>query len=140
MNGSRPAAPLGGGNRPRNPARTPNPNFTPPPQLANLAVVRGQVTPGGVNGTAVSVRESSGTVLTITAPTTVRVSRSTPVDASALATEQCIAAQGRRSSNGAVAARSIAIVPAGPSGCFSGGGFGGPPGGQPQGGTSGGNA
>ena len=109
-------------------------------------MVRGQVTPGGVNGTAVSVRETVvGTVLTITVPTTVRVSRSTPVDASALATGQCIAAQGTRSSNGAVAARSIAIVPAGPSGCFSGGGFGGrgsggPPGGQPQGGTSGGNA
>ena len=116
---------FGGGGR-----RTPNPNVTPPPQAANFARVSGQVTSGGVNGTSVSVKEATGTVVTMTIPTTVRVRKSDAVSGSALSTGQCVSAFGSKSSSGTVAARVLTILPAGPNGCFSrgsgsGGGFGG---------------
>ena len=114
-------------------SRTPNPNFTPPPQAANLGRANGLVT--AVSGTAVTVQLNSGGSITITVPTTVRVSRVDTVDVSALQTGECVAAVGAKDSAGVVAARSLTIVPAGPSGCFTGGrggGFGGGGGGGGQ--------
>ena len=113
----------GGGGGPR---RSPNPSFTPNPAFANRAVVRGVVTPGGVNGTSVTVQETNGTSMTISVPTTVRITTTQTATSSDLQTGECILATGQRQSSGAVSARSLDIVPAGPSGCFSGGGgFGG---------------
>ncbi|TMF17661.1 MAG: hypothetical protein E6I33_01155 [Chloroflexi bacterium] len=111
---------------------TANPSFTPPPQAANLGRASGQVTPGGVNGTSVSVKEANGTIVTVMVPTTVRLTRSDMVSISALSTGECVAAAGTKSASGTVTARSLTIVPAGPNGCFTdrgaggfGGGFGG---------------
>lgn len=123
------------------PTRTPSPNRTPPPQAANLGRASGLVT--AVNGTAVTLQEQNGTNVTVTVPTTVRVSKANTVDSSALQTGECVAAAGQKNSSGVVQARSLTIVPAGPSGCFSGGarGFGGRfPGGGLAGGGNGGTA
>ena len=112
----------GGGGAPR----TGNPSFSPRPTPANLGIARGLVT--AVSGTSVTVQQTDGTTVTIAVPTTVRVSKTDTVDASTLQTGDCVAATGTRDSSGAVAARALTIVPAGPSGCFTGGrggGFGG---------------
>jgi len=102
--------------------RTPNPNRTPPPQFANRASVRGMVT--NVSGTTVTVQAAGGTTQTVTVPTTVRVTRSDQVQPSTLRTGDCVLAVGPKAAGGTVSARSISIVPAGPNGCFSGGGSG----------------
>jgi hypothetical protein len=109
-----------------NPARSPRPNASPRP--ANLAFVAGEVT--AVAGTTVTVNSATGGSQTVTVPTTVQVSRSAVAAATDLALHQCIAANGPRDAAGIVAARTVQIVPAGPSGCFTGtgrgfGGFGG---------------
>jgi hypothetical protein len=51
-----------------------------------------------------------------------------------------VAAIGQKDSSGVVAARSLSIVPAGPTGCFTGGRAGGFGGGFPGGGGGGGGA
>jgi hypothetical protein len=116
------ACPTGLGNRPGSgtgaprrsaPAGQPAPSFT-----------TGMVTT--VTGTAVTLQPSTGSAQTITVPTTVTISESSPASASDLKVGECINAQGPRSSSGTVTAQSLSIVPAGPSGCFTGGrGFGG---------------
>ena len=63
-------------------------------------------------------------------PTTVQVSRSESGTVSDLSVGDCILATGSKDATGKVAARTVQIVPAGPSGCFTGGfgrggGFGG---------------
>jgi hypothetical protein len=104
--------------------RSPRAGFTPPPQFANRSSVRGKVTQ--VSGTSVTVQPASGAAEAITVPTTVPVSIVNVVKSSVLQTGQCLLASGARSSSGTVSARVITIVPAGPSGCFTGrGGFGG---------------
>lgn len=133
-------------------ARSPNPSFSPRALPANVGTARGLVT--GVSGTSVTVQQPDGTSITITVPTTVRVAKIDTVPSSALQTGECVAAAGTKDASGAVAARSLTIVPAGPSGCFTGGrgggfggggfggggfgggGFGGGGGGAPGGGTS----
>jgi hypothetical protein len=105
---------------------------SPPAGRPNFSVVGGEVT--AVSGNAVTVTASTGASQTVTVPTTVRVSKSSPATASDLALHQCITANGPKDTSGKVTARSIAIVPPGPSGCATGGrgGFGG--GGVPGGG------
>ena len=138
---------LGNGPNPNgtpNPNRSLNPNFTPNP---NLALIAGEV--AGVNGTAVTVTDRTGASHTMTVPTTVRVSKTSAASASDLSVGNCILANGSKDQAGKVTARTLAIQPAGPSGCFTGGfgsglgrGFrggagggggigGGPPGGGP---------
>jgi hypothetical protein len=119
---------------------TPRP--APPAGRPNFSVVAGEVT--AVAGTSVTVKESTGASQTVTVPTTVRVSKSSPAAASDLTLHQCLTAAGSRDSSGKVTARSISIVPPGPSGCatlgrgFGGGGvFGGGGGGGPNGGGGG---
>jgi hypothetical protein len=119
--------------------RSPRPGFTPPPGAAQLSLIRGLVT--GVSGTQVTVQDSSGASQEASVPTTVRVNLISSATPSDLALHECIRAAGSNAA-GAVTATSLTIVPAGPSGCFSGGrgffgggggggggGFGGPPGG-----------
>jgi hypothetical protein len=109
---------------------------TPP---ANLASARGLVT--AVTGTSVTVQDTTGAPVTVTVPTTVQVSRSSTAQPSDLAVGDCVAAIGTKDTSGTVTARSLSVVPAGPSGCFTGGGgrgFGGFGGGR--GGGGGGSA
>lgn len=108
-----------GGARP-----TPRPDASPRPNQGNVAFAGGEVT--AVSGVNVTVQPATGPAVTVVVPTTVRVSKSSAALASDLALHQCLAAQGPRDGTGRVAARAISIVPAGPSGCFTGGGgFGG---------------
>lgn len=107
-------------------------SFTPNP---NAAFIRGQVT--AVAGTSVTLRDAAGAATTITVPTTVTVLRSSPATLSSLATGDCVTAQGPRDSSGTVAARSVTVVPAGPSGCPTGRGGGFPFGGRGRSGGAG---
>jgi hypothetical protein len=102
-----------------NPSRTPNPNRTP---NANFAGVRGLVT--SVLGTTVMVQGPTGAPVSVTVPTTVSVSTSATVSIGDLVIGQCVLATGSKDSTGTVSARALSIVPAGPSGCFTGGGRG----------------
>jgi hypothetical protein len=114
----------GGGGRGNGGAdtRTPPAGSAQPTPPANFASLRGEVS--AVAGTSVSVLSSTGVATTITVPTTVAVTRSATASLSDLSTGQCVLATGSKDSTGAVAARSLSIVPAGPSGCFTGrGGF-----------------
>jgi hypothetical protein len=122
-----------GGGGERTPGVTPRP--TPPPGAApRTPPVRGEVT--GVSGTSVSVLTAGGTSTTITVPTTARISVTGSAAVSDLAVGDCVLATGSKSSSGVVTARSLSIVPAGPSGCFTGG-FGGFRGGAGGGGGGG---
>lgn len=103
---------------------TPLPGASPRPSRGNLAFVAGEVT--AVAGTAITVQPAGGAPVTVTVATTVRVSKSSLARAADLALHQCLAAQGPKDASGKVTARAISIVPAGPTGCFTGGGgFGG---------------
>ena len=121
-----------GGARP-----TPLPGASPRPNPGNLAFAGGEV--ATVSGTTITVKPATGAVQTVVVPTTVRVSKSSLARAADLALHQCLSANGPRDASGKVTARTISIVPAGPTGCFTGagGGFGGF-GRGPGGGTGGG--
>jgi hypothetical protein len=134
--GGGPGGPGGGfgGNRP-----SPSPGASPRANRGSLAFAAGEVT--AVSGTTITVQPATGAAQTVMVATTVAVSKSAVATAAALALHQCLAAQGPRDASGKVTARSIAIVPAGPTGCFTGGagrfgGFGrGAGGGAPAGGA-----
>jgi hypothetical protein len=134
----------GGGTFSPRPGATPRPSFSLPAGVAGLTAARGIVK--SVTGTAVTLTESSGTVLTITVPTTVKVTTSAVITASALQTGECVTAIGPKDSAGTVAARALTITPPTASGCtagfgrggFGGGGFGGGGGGFGGGGGLGG--
>jgi hypothetical protein len=102
---------------------SPRPRFSPPAGAAGFTAARGQVKT--VSGTSVTLTEASGTA-TINVPTTVKITMSTVVTATALQTGQCLTAIGTKASSGAVAARVLTISPAGANGCTAGfgGGFG----------------
>jgi hypothetical protein len=53
----------------------------------------------------------------------VAVTRTVPAAVADLAIGECVLATGTKDTSGTVSARSLSIVPAGPSGCFTGGGF-----------------
>jgi hypothetical protein len=136
-------APGGAGGGSPNPSFSPNPNRTPPAGQQNVGRARGQVT--AVSGVSVTLTQVGGTAtgqpLTITVPTTVTVQKTSSAALADLAVGACVAAIGQKDSSGTVAARSLSIVPAGPTGCFTGGrggGFGGGFGGGGFGGGGGG--
>ena len=111
---------------------SPRPNRTPRPGVTPPAVARGEVT--NVVGTAVTLTDQNGAPLTVTVPTTVQVAVSQVITSSQLAVGDCVLATGPKDSKGAVTARSVNVVPPGPSGCFTGGGGGFPGGGRGFGG------
>jgi len=127
VNGSCTAAgPFGGGNGPR-PSFSPRPDRSPRPTPSGTppAMARGQVT--DVNGTSVTLLSPQGTSTTITVPTTVRVAVSQTITSTDLGVGDCIVATGQKDASGTVQARSVNVVPPGPSGCGTGGlggGFG----------------
>ena len=109
-----------GGTRP-----TPQPGASPRPNRGNFSFAAGEVK--SVSGTTVTVQPATGAVQTVIVATTVVVSKASVAAASDLALHECLTAQGPKDASGKVTARSIAIVPSGPTGCFTGGrgGFGG---------------
>lgn len=123
--GSFPARPSGAG-RPSG-APTPNPN---------AAFVTGMVT--AVTGTSVTVKQSSGTAIMVTVPTTVTVNESRKAAASDLAVDDCLLARGQKSTAGVVAATALTIEPATANGTCTVAGFGGGRGGFGGGGFGGG--
>jgi hypothetical protein len=113
----------GGANGTR-PSPVGTPRATPAPGQPVPSLVAGKVTT--VNGTAVTLQPTTGAAQTVTVPTTVPVAESSAASASDLTQGDCIQATGPKDSTGKVTATSLSIVPAGPSGCFTGGrGFGG---------------
>ncbi|HEY8740645.1 MAG TPA: hypothetical protein VIN56_08650 [Candidatus Dormibacteraeota bacterium] len=122
----------GGAGGGANPLRSPRPNAQG--QNPNFAFASGEVT--AVAGTTVTVKTAASGDQTVSVPTTVVVSKSAVAASSDLALHQCVAANGPRDASGQVTARTIQIVPAGPSGCFTGGGRG--PGGFGRGNGGGG--
>ena len=109
--------------RPRgadSPGASPRP--TPRAPQGNFAAAGGEVV--SVANTSVTVKDSSGSTRSLTVPTTVRVSKSSVASVSDLGIGDCILANGSKDSAGTVTARTLSIVPAGPSGCFTGGGLG----------------
>jgi hypothetical protein len=118
------ACTLGPGNRvPGNGNGTGTPRATPAGQ-PSFAFAAGRVTT--VSGTAITLQPATGAAQTITVPTTVTVAESSAAAASDLSVGDCIQAAGPKDSSGKVVATGLSIVPAGPSGCFTGGrGFGG---------------
>ena len=124
VNGSCERAGLfGGGGGARSPGASPRPTFSPRPGTPPAAFARGEVT--AVAGTTVTVLQMTGGSTTVTVPTTVRVAVSESATTSDLSVGDCVLASGQKNSAGVVTARSLNIVPAGPSGCFTGGGAGG---------------
>lgn len=124
------ACTAGLGNRPPGAGagnRTPSgtPRATPAPGQPIPSFSAGKVTT--VTGTAVTLQPTTGAAQTITVPTTVTVAESSTASPTDLSVGDCIQATGPKDSSGKVAATSLSIVPAGPSGCFTGGrgGFGG---------------
>ena len=110
-----------------NPSRSPRPDNSPRPTGNGTppAFARGQVT--GVSGTAVTLQDAANNnaATTITVPTTVRVSVSQVITSTDLAVGDCVLANGQKDTSGTVQARSVNVVPPGPSGCFTGGAGGG---------------
>ncbi|MGI8608157.1 MAG: DUF5666 domain-containing protein [Candidatus Dormibacteria bacterium] len=122
---------------------SPSPGASPRPNRGNIAFAGGEVT--AVAGTSVTVQPATGPAQTVMVATTVQVSNASVATPQDLALHQCLSAQGPKDASGKVTARSIAIVPAGPTGCFTGGrggfgGFGRPPGGGGGAGGVGGGA
>jgi hypothetical protein len=88
------------------------------------AFVSGEVT--AATGTSITVLTASSGTQTITVPTTASVTRMSSAASTDLRTGECLRANGARDSAGTVAATSITITPAGPSGtCATGLGGGG---------------
>src|ERR1700674_74304 len=107
-----------------NPAPGASPRPTPSGQPA-MAFVSGEVT--AATGISITVLTAASGSQTITVPTTATVSRMSSATATDLRTGECLRANGARDSAGTVAATSIAITPAGPSGtCATGLGGRGP--------------
>lgn len=89
------------------------------------AFVGGEVT--AATGTSITVLTTAGASQTITVPTTANVTRMSSASSNDLRTGECLRANGARDSAGTIAATSIAITPAGPSGtCATGFGGRGP--------------
>lgn len=107
-----------------NPAPGASPRPAPSGQPAT-AFVNGEVT--AATGTSITVLTAAGGSQTITVPTTANVTRMSSASSTDLRTGECLRANGARDSAGTVAATSIAITPAGPSGtCATGFGGRGP--------------
>lgn len=86
---------------------------------ANFAAVRGQVT--AVSGTTVTIKDlRTGGTETVTVPTTISVDITSQGSDSDLTQGVCVLAVGQKAASGAITARTLAIEPPGPSGCFTG--------------------
>ncbi len=103
---------------------------------ANFAAVRGQVT--AVSGNTVTIKDlQTASSQAVTVPTTISVDISSQGSDADLSQGVCVLAAGQKAASGSIAARTLAIEPPGPSGCFTGtnrgafGGFGGLAGGSP---------
>jgi Domain of unknown function (DUF5666) len=91
------------------------------------AFVNGEVT--AATGTSITVQTAASGTQIITVPTTANVTRTSSAGSTDLRTGECLRANGARDSAGTVAATSITITPAGPSGtCATGLGGGRGPG------------
>jgi hypothetical protein len=111
---------------PPNQAPGASPRPAPSGQPA-AAFVSGEVT--AANGTSITVLTAASGSQTITVPTTASVTRTSSAAATDLRTGECLRANGARDLAGTVAATSITITPAGPSGtCATGLGGGRGPG------------
>lgn len=92
-----------------------------------VAFVSGEVT--AATGTSITVLTAASGTQTITVPTTASITLNSAAAATDLRTGECLRANGARDSAGTVAATSITITPAGPSGtCATGLGGGRGPG------------
>jgi hypothetical protein len=112
---------------PNQPAAGSSPRPTPSGQPA-MAFVSGEVT--AASGVSITVLTAAGGAQTITVPTTASVTRTSSASSTELRAGECLRANGARDSAGTVAATSITITPAGPSGtCATG--FGGRGNGRP---------
>jgi hypothetical protein len=88
------------------------------------AFVSGEVT--AASGTSITVLTATSGTQIITVPTVANVTRTSSAASTDLRTGECLRANGARDSAGTVAATSITIMPAGPSGtCATGLGGGG---------------
>jgi len=129
------AAPPGGGSAPSG-SGAPQPSGSPGAGRGNAAGARGQVT--AVNGTSVTLKAVAGNTQTLTIPTTASISTTATAAISDITVGTCVRAVGSKDSSGNVSAKALAISPAGPNGCFTGGGGGFPGGGRGNGGGNGG--
>jgi len=111
---------FGGGGFQRSPGASPFPSRSPRPGVPPMAFARGEVKQ--VSGTSVTLAQMTGSTVTITVPTTVRVSVVLAATTADLGVGDCVLATGAKNSAGVVTARSLSVVPPGPSGCFTGGG------------------
>ena len=110
-----------GGAGPRNGASPP----------ANFTFVRGEV--ASVDGTSVTINVTGGGTQTVVVPSSASITSVELTSTSRLAVGQCIRATGQKDSSGTIKARTLSIQPAGPTGCFTGGGgFGRGGGGAPN--------
>jgi hypothetical protein len=139
MNGNcnQPAAGFGGagapspGASPRAGRQSPGPGQGGNGLPANAAFVRGKVS--SVSGTAVTVEQDTGGPVTVTVPSTARITRTVSSTTARLAVGECITATGQRDPSGTVKARALVISAPGPNGCAIGAGRGfGPGGGRPS--------
>jgi DUF4097 and DUF4098 domain-containing protein YvlB len=115
----------GGGGFPGRPNGSSPPAGAPTPN-PNAAVVSGLVTT--VNGTSVTVKQASGSITTVTVPTTIAVNESQAASASDLVVDDCLLARGQKNAAGVVAATALTIEPATSNGTCTvvgRGGFGG---------------
>lgn len=97
----------------------PNAGPSAPP---NLTFVRGKVT--SVSGSTVMVQQLAGDTVTVSVPTTARITRLVTSTTARLGAGECVTANGSRTSAGIVQARSIVISAPGPNGCATGFGRG----------------
>jgi hypothetical protein len=113
------AGQFGGANQSPPPGASPRPSPSGQPAMA---FVSGEVT--AATGISITVKTSAGGSQTITVPTTASVTRMSSATPTDLRIGECLRANGARDAAGTVAATTIAITPAGPSGtCATG--FGG---------------
>jgi hypothetical protein len=133
VSGSCNARTILGGSHGALPSGSARPSFRARPSLPpNVVAIRGQVT--AVGGTTVTIKDlQTGTSETVTVPTTVTVDITSQGSDSDLTQGVCVLAAGQKDSSGNITARTLAIEPPGPSGCFTGsnrlGGLGGAGGG-----------
>jgi hypothetical protein len=115
----------GGGSFPARPNGSNRPSGAPTPN-PNAAIVSGLV--ATVNGTSVTVKQTTGASTTVTVPTTLTVNESQAATASNLAVDDCLLARGPKNTAGVVAATALTIEPATSNGTCTvvgRGGFGG---------------
>ena len=131
VNGSCATNPFGGvGGAGRPPGsfspRAVSPGATPrPTPNPNAAVIAGMVT--AVSSTTVTVTSTSGTITSVTVPTTLSVVESSTGSSADLTVDSCVRAVGQKDPQGIVQATSLTLTPTNATGMCTaaGGGFGG---------------